>query len=95
MKRQTKFQQIDILFPSSHHTLNMLPHYLWEFKCSNIVKLPNKIKTRIIFVKKMKVSFIRLNGYCYYHTVAQIVQRLLEHMREDTHATRQLHCQIQ
>jgi len=26
-------------------------------------------------------------------TVAQIVQRLLAHMREDAHATRQLHCQ--
>jgi len=25
--------------------------------------------------------------------VAQIVQRLLAHMREDFHATRQLHCQ--
>ena len=26
-------------------------------------------------------------------TVAQTVQRLLAHMREDAHATRQLHCQ--
>jgi len=26
-------------------------------------------------------------------TIAQIVQRLLAHMSEDTHATRQLHCQ--
>ena len=26
-------------------------------------------------------------------TVAQIVQRFLAHMREDAHATRQLHCQ--
>jgi len=26
-------------------------------------------------------------------TAAQIVQRLLAHMREDAHATRQLHCQ--
>jgi len=25
-------------------------------------------------------------------TVSQIVKRLLAHMREDTHATRQLHC---
>ena len=25
--------------------------------------------------------------------VAQIVQRLLAHMHEDTHATRQFHCQ--
>jgi len=27
-------------------------------------------------------------------TVAQSVQRLLAHMREDTHATRQFHCQM-
>jgi len=26
-------------------------------------------------------------------TVAQIVQRLLAHLREDAHSTRQLHCQ--
>jgi len=26
-------------------------------------------------------------------TIAQIVQRLLAHMCEDTHVTRQLHCQ--
>jgi len=39
----------------------------WIQKFKFVIKLPNKNKTRIIFVKKIKVSFIWLNGYCYYH----------------------------
>jgi len=45
-----------IIFP---HTLSILPHYLREFKKFKfVVKLPNKIKTRIIFVKNE--SFIHI-----------------------------------
>jgi len=47
---------MDILFPPHLKYVAALPVGIRKFKF--VVKLPNKIKTRIIFVKKMKVSFI-------------------------------------
>jgi len=30
-----------------HLTLNMLPHYLWEFKSSNLAQIWKKMQTKI------------------------------------------------
>jgi len=44
-EREGHFQQnACIVF---HHTLSMLPHYLWEFKGSNLAQIWKKMQTKI------------------------------------------------
>jgi len=90
-KEKDIYNKSHILF--SHRTLSVLPHYLWEFKGLNVVKLQNKIKNRTIFVKKRKFHSHGWMDVVIIIKVAQSVQHLLPHMREDANATRQLHCQ--
>jgi len=78
-------------FPPHLKYVAALPLGIQKFKF--IIKLPNKIKTRIIFVKKIKFHLYGWMDIVIITTVAQTVQHLLAHMRKDTHATRQLHCQ--
>ena len=77
-------------FPPHLKYVAALPLKIQKFKF--VIKLPNKIKTRIIFAKKWKYHSYGWMDIVIITTVAQIVQRLLAHMREDAHATRQLRC---
>ena len=86
LEREGKFTIKSIIIIISHRTLSMLPHYLWEFKKFKfVVKLQN-IKNHTIFVKKTKVSFIWLNGYCYYQKSCSKCPTLTP-----THARRRRH----
>jgi len=55
------------------------PHLKYVAFGKFVIKLPNKIKTLIIFVKKIKVSFIWLNGYCYYHKSCSKLSNVCSH----------------
>ena len=65
-----------------------------KFKFKFVVKLQNKVKTRIIFVKNE--SFIHMAEWILLLSVTKVsqsVQRLHPHIREDVDTSRQLRCQ--
>jgi len=67
-----------------------LPMGIQKFKF--VIKLPRKIKTRIIFVNKWKFHSYSWMDIVIITVIAQIVQRLLDTCK-DAHTTHQLHCQ--
>jgi len=44
LEREGNFQQNPCII--SHHTLSMLPHYIWEFKSSNLAQIWKKMQTK-------------------------------------------------
>jgi len=69
-------------FPPHLKYVAALPLGIQKFKFA--IKLPNKIKTHITFVKKLKFHSYGWMDIVIITTAAQIVQRLLAHMREET-----------
>ena len=77
-KEKKTSNKLTYYFPPHLKYVAALPVGIQKFKF--VVKLPNKIKTRITFVKKWKFHSYSWMDIVIITTTGQIVQRLLAHM---------------
>ena len=74
-----------------HYTISILPHYLAKVRSSNLWYFQKKQSKLVSHLTKTEASLvIWLNIVT---IVARSVRFLPAYVREDVHATHQLHCQ--